>query len=76
LWAAAVLDRDVLEVAVRNDEVTAITRATTPTVGLHVVTIAFAIVAPQGAAFAYLAGALVALLRARGGRRGSRPAAA
>ena len=69
LWGAAVLDRDVLEAGVRNDEVTAITRATTPSVGLYVVTIALAIVAPQAAV------AFVALPRARGGRRGSRPAA-
>ena len=68
LWGSAVLDRSVLRPEVDEDEIKAITRATTPHIGFYAAMIALAFFAPRVAIFGYLVIAIVALLRARGDR--------
>ncbi len=66
LWGAVVLDRSLLEPGVTDDEVNAILKAATPSIGFYAGATAVAIVAPRVAAFGYLAIALLGVLRARG----------
>ncbi len=66
LWAAVARDRDLLRPEVTDDEVSAILRASSPSIGFYGGTIALAVVAPRLAAFAYLVIAVVAVLRVRG----------
>ena len=68
LWGSAVLDRSVLRPEVGEDEIRAITRASTPHIGFYAAVIALAIFAPRVAIFGYLVIAVVALVRARGDR--------
>ena len=66
LWGSVSLDRHVLRPEVGDDEIKAIAIATTPNIGLYVVMIALAFIAPRIAIFGYLAIAVVALVRMRG----------
>ncbi len=66
LWASVASDRSLLKPDVSEKEVDAISRATTPNLGFYVALIALAFIAPEVAAFGYLAIAIVALVRARG----------
>jgi hypothetical protein len=76
LWGSVSLDRHVLRPEVGDDEIRAIAVATTPNIGLYVVMIALAFVAPRIAIFGYLAIAVVALLRMRGDTTARTPASA
>ena len=69
LWAAIARDRHVLKPGVTEKEITAITLATTPSVGFYVAVIVLAFIAPKAAAFGYLVIAIVAVLRTRGDSR-------
>jgi uncharacterized membrane protein len=75
LWTAITRDRELLHPEVTDAEVSAITRATTPSPGLYVVAIALAFLAPKAAAFGYLVIAIALVLRARGDRGPRTPAA-
>ena len=66
MWASIVRDRNVLKPEVTDQEITAITLATTPNIGLYVAVIVLAFIAPKVAAFGYLVIAVVAVLRTRG----------
>jgi uncharacterized membrane protein len=66
LWATIVRDRQLLKPEVSDEEIRAITRATTPSPGFFVASIILAIFAPKAAAITYLVAALVLVLRARG----------
>jgi uncharacterized membrane protein len=66
LWGAVARDRHLLKPGVTDDEVTAIMRAATPSIGFYVAATAIAIVAPRVAAFGYLGIAIISVLRARG----------
>ena len=55
-----------------EDEIKAITLATTPNVGFYVAMIALAFIAPRVAIFGYLVIAIVAVLRTRGDSMPSR----
>ena len=66
LWASVASDRSLLKPEVSENEVNAISRATTPNLGFYVAVIALAFLAPILAAFGYLVIAIVAVLRARG----------
>ena len=68
LWGSAVLDRSVLRPEVDDDEIKAITRATTPHIGFYAAVIVLAIFVPRVAIVGYLVIAIVALLRAQGDR--------
>jgi uncharacterized membrane protein len=77
LWGSVTLDRHVLRPEVSDDEIKAIALATTPNIGLYVVIITLAFVAPKAAIFGYLVIAVIALLRMRGDStpaRGTAPA--
>jgi TMEM175 potassium channel family protein len=67
LWATVASDRSLLKPEVSEKEVDAIARATTPKLGLYLAVILLAFIAPYVAAFGYLAIAIYAVLRARGG---------
>jgi uncharacterized membrane protein len=75
LWTAIVRDRELLSADVTDADVSAITRATTPSPGLYLGTIVIAFFAPKVAAFGYLAIAILLVLRARGDRTHERRAA-
>jgi hypothetical protein len=59
---------------VSDAEVNAILVATSPSIGFYAGAIALAIVAPQVAAFGYLAIAVVGVLRAKGDETAPEPA--
>jgi hypothetical protein len=58
---------------VSGAEVDTILRATTPNLGFYVAVTLVALVAPHVAAFGYLAGAILLVVRAAAGRRRPRP---
>lgn len=66
LWGAVLRDRDLLRPEVTDAEAHAVTLAATPSIGFYVAVIALAILAPQIAAFGFLAIAIVAVLRVHG----------
>jgi uncharacterized membrane protein len=66
LWRDVTTDRQLLKPEVSDAEVQAIGQATTPNIGLYAAVMVVAILIPRGAAFGYLAIALVAVARARG----------
>ena len=66
LWGAVASDRSLLKPEVSEQEVNAIARATTPSLGFYVAVIVLAFLAPKVAAFGYLLIAIVAILRAGG----------
>ena len=66
LWGVVARDRRLLKAEVSDAEVNAILVASSPSIGFYAGAIALAIVAPQVAAFGYLAIAVVGVLRARG----------
>jgi uncharacterized membrane protein len=72
LWGSVTVDRHVLRAEVSDDEIKAIALATTPNIGLYVVMIAIAFLAPRVAIFGYLMIAIVALFRMRGDNMSSR----
>jgi hypothetical protein len=65
LWKSVLGDRRLLKPEISEAEITAVTRATAPNIGLQLGATALAIPAPRGAAFTYLAVAIVAVFRAR-----------
>jgi uncharacterized membrane protein len=73
IWGVVARDRALLREGVTDEEVDAILLAATPSIGLYAIAVALAIVAPQVAAFGYLAGAVLAILRARGERAPADP---
>lgn len=74
LWGAVVRDRELLKPEVSDEEVNAILRATSPSIGFYAGAIALAVVAPRVAALGYLLIALVGVLRARGDEAVAEPA--
>ena len=68
LWRYLARHRDLLRPEVTDDDVAAMTRLTTPSMGFYVVVLLIAVLAPTVAAFGYLAIAVVALFRTRGDR--------
>jgi uncharacterized membrane protein len=66
LWGVLARDRSLLRPEVSEKEVDAIARATTPNLGVYVVVILLAFIAPKVAAFGFLVIAIVLVLRARG----------
>ena len=66
LWRYVAAHRDLLEPDVTDEDVTAITRLTTPNTGFYVVVVLLALLAPRVAAFGYLAIAVVAVFRTPG----------
>jgi uncharacterized membrane protein len=66
VWAAAARNRSLLRPGLRDEEVVAVLRATTPNVGFYVGATLLAIVAPHVAAFGYLVIAVLLVARARG----------
>jgi len=74
LWGAVVRDRELLEPEVSDDEVNAILRAASPSIGFYAGAIALAVVAPRVAALGYLLIAFVGVLRARGDETVAEPA--
>jgi uncharacterized membrane protein len=69
LWRYAAAHRDLLEPAVSDDDVRAMTRLTTPTMGFYVVVLLVALIAPKVAAFGYLVIAVLLLFRQHGDPR-------
>jgi uncharacterized membrane protein len=67
LWASVSSERSLLRSEVTDEEIDAITRVTTPNLAFYAGAIVLALIAPYAAAFGYLAIAIVAVLRARGG---------
>ncbi|HEX5468230.1 MAG TPA: TMEM175 family protein [Gaiellaceae bacterium] len=74
LWGAVVRDRELLKPEVSDDEVNAILRAASPSIGFYAGAIALAVVAPRVAALGYLLIAFVGVLRARGDETVAEPA--
>jgi hypothetical protein len=66
LWRYVAAHRDLLEPNVTDEEVAAITVLTAPNMGFYVVVVLLALLAPEVAAFGYLAIAVIALFRVRG----------
>lgn len=66
LWATAARDRNLLLPEVGQDEIDAVLRATTPSVGFFVGLTAFAVLFPHVAAFGYLVVAILIVARAQG----------
>ena len=66
MWGSILRDRHVLKPEVTEQEINAITLATTPNIGFYVGVIVLAFIAPKVAAFGYLVIAIVAVLRTRG----------
>ena len=73
LWGAVSRDRELLHPEVSGDEVNAILIATSPNIAFYAGAIALAVLAPQIAAFGYLAIALVAVLRVHGDEAPAQP---
>ncbi len=65
LWAAALRDRRLLKPGIGEREISAVTRATAPNLGLELGATAVAIPLPRVAAFMYLVIAVVVVIRAR-----------
>ncbi|MGZ4199596.1 MAG: hypothetical protein ACXVP1_05370 [Thermoleophilia bacterium] len=65
-WRYVAGHRDLLKPDVTDEEVTAMTLLTAPNMGFYVVVVLLALLAPQVAAFGYLAIAVVAVFRTRG----------
>jgi uncharacterized membrane protein len=65
LWTSVLRDRRLLEPGIAEHEVSAITRATAPNLGLLLGATAVAIPFPRVAAFMYLVIAVIAVFRAR-----------
>ncbi len=65
LWTAAVRDRRLLKPGIAEQEISAITRATAPNLGLLLAATAVAIPFPRVAAFMYLVIAVIGVFRAR-----------
>jgi hypothetical protein len=63
LWRYVASHRDLLEPEVTDEEVTAMTSLTTPSIGFYVVVVLLAILAPEVAAFGFLLIAVVGLFR-------------
>jgi hypothetical protein len=74
LWASVTSERSLLRPEVGEEEVDAITRATTPNLAFYAGAIVLALLAPYAAAFGYLAIAIIAILRARGDSTSRQPA--
>jgi uncharacterized membrane protein len=72
LWHAMTTDRQLLKPEISGAEIQAIGQATTPNIGLYAAVIVVAILVPRGAAFGYLAIAVLAVARARGDPAGER----
>jgi uncharacterized membrane protein len=68
LWRYVASHRDLLEPEVTDEEVTAMTSGTTPSIGFYVVVVLLAILAPEVAAFGFLLIAVVSVFRNRGDR--------
>ena len=66
LWASIVRDRQLVKPEVSDQEINAITLATTPNTGAFLGAIVLAIIVPKVAAFGYLVIAVIAVFRARG----------
>jgi uncharacterized membrane protein len=66
LWATAARDRELLVPEVREAEVEAILRATTPSIGFFAGVTVLALVAPHVAAFGFLVVAILFVASARG----------
>jgi hypothetical protein len=66
MWGCVVRDRHLLRPEVSEQEVNALRRLTTPSIGFYAGVIVLAILAPKVAAFGYLLIAIFAVLRARG----------
>jgi uncharacterized membrane protein len=65
LWRAVRSDRALLKPGIPEREIAAVTRATAPNIPLLLIATALAIPFPRGAAFTYLAIAVLAVFRAR-----------
>ena len=63
MWGCVVRDRHLLKPEVSEQEVTALRRLTTPSIGFYVGVIVLAILAPKVAAFGYLLIAIFAVLK-------------
>ena len=68
LWRYVAAHRDLLEPDVTDDDVSAMTALTTPSMGFYVVVVLLAILAPEVAAFGFLLIALIVVFRQRGDR--------
>jgi uncharacterized membrane protein len=66
LWRYVADHRHLLKPDVSDEDVAAITLLTAPSMGFYLVVVLFALVAPEIAAFGYLAIAVVAVFRTRG----------
>jgi uncharacterized membrane protein len=66
LWRYVADHRHLLNPDISDEDVAAMTLLTAPSMGFYLVVVLFALVAPQIAAFGYLAIALVAVFRTRG----------
>jgi len=69
LWRYAAGHRDLLEPGVSDEEVRAITRRATPSIGFNVAVVLLAFIAPQVAPFGYLLIAVIAVFRQHGDTR-------
>ena len=67
MWRAIADEPELLEPSVSQTEVAMLARSSAPSLGFYAVVIVVALVAPQLAAFGYLAIAVAAVLTARGG---------
>ena len=74
LWGTVARERELLKPDVTDEEVNAVLRATTPSIGFYVAATALAIVVPRVAAFGFLAIAVFNVLQARGDERTTKPA--
>lgn len=72
MWRYIAAHRDLLAEDVGAEEIRAISSRTAPSIGFYAAVVALAILAPQVAAFGYLAIAVVAVFRSRGDRTVSR----
>jgi uncharacterized membrane protein len=66
LWRYVARHRDLLQPYVTDEDVTAMTLLTAPSIGFYVVVVCLALLTPQVAAFGYLLIAVVAVFRQRG----------
>jgi uncharacterized membrane protein len=73
LWGSVVIDRHLVRTDVTDEEVRAITLATTPSVVFYGGAILLGLLSPRIAALLYLLIAILGVLRARGDRDGSPP---
>lgn len=74
LWAAVTRDRELLRPDVPEEDVRAITIATSPNIGFYIAVTVLAVIAPKVAAFGFLAIAVLAVFRAHGDRKPTQPA--